>query len=298
MGFEDRDYYRDPEWQPDRGDHSAIRWLIVLCIGVFVGQLIDARVTNWLALTTGDTLPKWQLWRLLTYAFCHSTDKDQLLHIVFNMICLWFFGRAVQDRLGNREFVSFYLLAAVVAGLSYLGLHAGFLRDNSLVTGASGALMAVMALFAMWYPRQQVLLFGLLPVEIRWLVAAYVVIDTLPIWGALQGNPAKDGVAHAAHLGGLLFGFAYHIFEWRLSNWLSIRRVPTWWRDRERRKAVRLYSPEPDDMDSPGENDLDAKVDDILRKIHEHGETSLSERERHVLSEASRRYRERTTRTP
>lgn len=296
MGFENRDYYRDPEWQPDRGDHSAIRWLIVLCVVVFVGQLIDARVTRWLALTTGDAASKWQVWRLLTYAFCHDTNS--VLHLLFNMLCLWFFGRSLQERLGSREFVAFYLLAAVVAGLSYLGLHAGLLRDRSLVTGASGATMAVMALFAMWYPRQQVLLFGLLPVEIRWLVAAYVVIDTLPIWVALRGDHVSDGVAHAAHLGGLLFGFAYHIFEWRLSNWLSFRRVPTWWRDRERRKAVRLYSPESDAVDSPGENDLDAKVDDILRKIHEHGETSLSDRERRVLSEASRRYRERTTRTP
>lgn len=296
MGFEDRDYYRDPEWEPDRGDRSAVRWLIVLCVGVFVGQLLDARVTEWLALTTGDTVPKWQVWRLLTYAFCHDTKN--VLHLLFNMVCLWFFGRPLQERLGNREFVAFYLLAAVAAGLSYLGLHAGLLRDHSLVTGASGATMAVMALFAMWYPRQQVLLFGLFPVEIRWLVAAYVVIDTVPVWAVLQGKPASNGVAHAAHLGGLLFGFAYHIFDWRFSNWLGIRRVPTWWRDRERRKSVRLYSPEADDAESPEGNDLDAKVDDILRKIHEHGESSLSDRERRVLSEASRRYRDRTTRTP
>lgn len=292
MGFEDRDYYRDPEWQRERGGRSAVHWLIVLSVGVFVGQMLDARVTGWLALTTSDTLPKWQLWRLLTYAFCH--DTQEVLHLLFNMICLWFFGRAVQDRLGNREFVAFYLLSAVVAGLCYLGLHAGFLRDRSLVTGASGAVMAIMALFAMWYPRQQVLLFGLLPIEIRWLVVAYVVFDTLPVWAALRGNPVSDGVAHAAHLGGLLFGFAYAIFEWRLSNWLSIRRVPAWWRDRERRRSVRLYSPESDASESPEENDLDERVDDILRKIHEHGEASLSDRERRVLSEASRRYRERT----
>ena len=296
MGFEDRDYYRDPEWQLDRGGNSAVRWLIVLCIGVFIGQLIDARLTDCLALKTGDTISKWQVWRLLTYAFCHDTQS--VLHLLFNMLCLWFFGRSLQERLGNREFVAFYLLAAVVAGLSYLGLHSGLLRDHSLVTGASGVTMAMMALFAMWYPRQQVLLFGLLPVEIRWLVAAYVVIDTLPIWGALQGNRTNDGVAHAAHLGGLLFGFAYHIFDWRLSNWLSVRRVTTWWHNRGRRKTVRLYSPESETPDSSEERDLDAKVDEILRKIHEHGETSLSDRERHVLTEASRRYRERTTTTP
>ena len=151
--------------------------------------------------------------------------------------------------------------------------------------------MAVMAVFAMWYPRQQVLLMGLIPIEIRWLVAAYVVIDTLPIWGALRGHEVKDGIAHAAHLGGLLFGFAYVLFELRLSNWLGLRQVPAWWRERERRKSVRLYSPEADATEPPPENELDEKVDEILRKITEHGEASLSARERKVLSEASRRYR-------
>lgn len=297
MGFGDRDYYRDPDWRPNGSENSAVRWLIVICIGVFIGQLIDVRVTDWLALTTGGEASKWQLWRVLTYAFCHNT-RD-VLHLFFNMICLWFFGRAVQDRLGNREFIAFYLLAAVAAGLSYLALHVGFLGDHSLVTGASGAIMAVMALFAMWYPRQQVLLFGLLPIEIRWLVAAYVVFDTLPIWGALRGNRVSDGIAHAAHLGGLLFGFAYQIFGWRISNWMNFGRVPAWWRNRNRQKSVRLYSPETELADSSenDDDDLDEVVDVILRKIHEHGETSLSEPERRLLSEASRRYRERT-RTP
>lgn len=296
MGFEDRDYYRDPEWQPERrGGSSAVHWLIGLCVVVFIGQNIGSlHVTEWLELTTDDTLPRWQLWRLVTYAFCHSTNE--LLHLVFNMLCLWFFGRALLERLGSREFIAFYLTAAAVAGLSFLGLHAGFLGERASAVGASGAVMAVMAVFAMWYPRQQVLLMGLIPIEIRWLVAAFVVIDTVPVWGALWGREAKDSVAHAAHLGGLLFGFAYVLFELRLSNWLSARRVPAWWRERERRKSVRLYSPEADDAE-PAENELDEKVDDILRKITEHGEASLSDRERRVLAEASRRYRERS-RTP
>ena len=300
MGFEDRDYYRDPEWQPEGGGggSTAIRWLIVLNVIVFVGQMIGSlHVTEWLSLTTADTLPRWQVWRILTYAFCHNT-KD-LLHLLFNMICVWFFGRALLERLGSREFVAFYLLAAVVAGVSYLLLHAGFLRDHSYAVGASGAVMALMAVFAMWYPRQQMLFMGLIPIEIRWLVAGYVVYDTLPIWATLfdEGARVHDGVAHAAHLGGLLFGFAYVLFELRLSDWFSIRRVPAWWRDRERRKAVRLYSPESTGSEPSAETDLDEKVDDILRKITEHGESSLSDRERRVLADASRRYRERT-RTP
>jgi membrane associated rhomboid family serine protease len=115
MGFEDRDYYRDPEWQPEgRGGWSAVHWLIGLCVAVFIAQNIGSlRVTEWLSLTTDDTLSRWQLWRLLTYAFCHDTRN--LLHLVFNMLCLWFFGRTLLSRLGTREFVAFYLTAAAVA---------------------------------------------------------------------------------------------------------------------------------------------------------------------------------------
>jgi len=151
MGFEDRDYYRDPEWQPDRGGHSAIRWLIALCIGVFVGQMMDARVTDALALTTRDTLPNWHFWRLLTYAFCH--DPSYLGHIVFNMIGLWIFGSVVEDMLGSREFLWFYLTAAFAAALVYIGLQLA-IGTPSPMLGASGATMAVLMIFALHFPRQ------------------------------------------------------------------------------------------------------------------------------------------------
>lgn len=294
MGFENRDYYRDSEWRPETNAHSVLRWLIGLNVLVLLAQMVSSwQVTEWLSLTTQDTLPRWQLWRLVTYAFCHDTGNP--LHLVFNMICVWFFGRVLLDRLGSREFLSFYLVSAVVAGLSFLALHAGFLRERAFAVGASGAVMAIMALFAMWYPRQQVLLMGLWPIEIRWLIAAFVVFDTLPIWGAISGRGAGgDGVAHAAHLGGLLFGFAYQIFELRLSDWLSFRRVPTWWRNRERRQTVRLYTPDSDEIDDVLDpEDLERKVDDVLRKIHEQGEASLTSQERQILTDASRRYRER-----
>jgi membrane associated rhomboid family serine protease len=290
MGFENRDYYRDSssDWSRGFGANSALRWLIGLTIAVFIGQNIQSlAVTDSLAMTD-RVITGGQVWRLLTYAFCHATENP--LHLVFNLLVLWWFGRALEERLGTREFVAFYLSAALFAAVCYLGLQAVVLKQPAGMLGASGAVMAVMAVYAMWYPRQQVMFMMLFPIEIRWLIAAYVVYETIQIGVALSGQEVHTGVAHAAHLGGLLFGFLYQFFELRLSNWLSWRGVSAWWRDRLRRRSMRLYTPEANEAESQS---LDGQVDDILRKIHEQGESSLTDRERKLLNEASRRYRER-----
>ena len=85
------------------------------------------------------------------------------------------------------------------------------------VIGASGAVLALLVLFAMHFPRQVILLFFVLPLQIRWLVLIYVIIDLFPALMALGGKGINDGVAHAAHLGGVAFAFAYYKFKLRLA---------------------------------------------------------------------------------
>jgi membrane associated rhomboid family serine protease len=304
MGFENRDYYRDPDWTPPasgggaRGQNPACRWIIGLCIVVFLGQQVESlEVARWLALNSTE-VAHGQIWRLITYAFCHGTppqagqsETHPLMHIVFNMIGVWWFGRPVEDRLGSREFLGFYLAAALFSGLAHLGLEAAFLHQASITVGASGAVMAILAIYAMWYPRQQVLLMAIIPMEIRWMIALLVALDTLPIWSALAGQQVHDGVAHGAHLGGLLFGFLYQIFELRLTHGFGLSGVNSWFKNRQRRQNMRLYTPGPENLD---EDELKQKMDEALQKISEHGEASLTPQERKILSEASRRLRERT----
>jgi membrane associated rhomboid family serine protease len=303
MGFENRDYYRDPDWTPpsassSRGQNPICRWIIGICVVVFIGQQIQSlEVARWLALNSTE-LAHGQIWRLITYAFCHGTppqpgqpESSSLMHIVFNMFGVWWFGRPVEDRLGSREFLGFYLAAALFSGLAHVGLEAVFLKRASITVGASGAVMAIMAIYAMWYPRQQVLLMALIPIEIRWLIALLVAFDTLPIWSALAGNQVHDGIAHGAHLGGLLFGFLYQIFELRLTRGFGFGVVGSWFKNRQRRQNVRLYTPGPESLD---EDELKEKMDAALQKISEQGEASLTPQERKILSEASRRLRDRT----
>src|SRR5579863_7911604 len=118
MGVYDRDYYRnDPPGGGVLGGVAPVcKGLIVVNVIVFVLQILtrDSRsggLSEWLALSPGYVLQQWEIWRLLTYAFCH--DPDSLLHLVFNMLFLWMMGSQIEHIYGSREFLKFYLTAAV-----------------------------------------------------------------------------------------------------------------------------------------------------------------------------------------
>ncbi len=296
MGIYSRDYLRDepagyrPSVQPGSG--SVCKWLIIANVVVFILQTITFRsgdtVTQWLRLDPVDTIQSFQIWRVLTYAFCHNPGSP--FHILFNMLFVWWFGKTLEVMYGSREFLLFYLGAALVSGLCFLGLGLALGQLNPAI-GASGAVMAIMMVYALYYPRQRIYLMGIIPLEIRWLVAFYVVYDSMPILNALIGGAGgSDGIAHSAHLGGLLFGFLYKKNNIRLETIWDGLRLPRFERLFGSRGKIRIYHP----SDEPkSDENLDQQVDDLLSKIHEHGEASLTERERDILKRASQRYKKR-----
>lgn len=298
MGIYSRDYIRDT--RPSRGfghtgDLWAIKALLVVNVVVFLLQILspkvlvqapppflpyeESAVTFWLKLDPQRTIFGGEVWRLLTYGFCHSTGG--LLHILFNMWVLWMFGRLVEPLYGSREFLAFYLLAIVASGLCFLGVDA-VTPVHLPAVGASGGVMAVVILTAMHYPRMTVLVMFVLPVELRWLAIAYVVLDAT---GMLEGD---IGVAHSAHLGGAAFAFLYHYFQWRISGvWNAVSRRRVF----QQRPKVRVYQPSVEEHEP--ERNLDEQVDAILQKIYTSGEGSLTDKERDILKTASRRYKNR-----
>ena len=301
MGIENREYLRDESdgaagsfRRPSSKPMTVI--LVVVTVAVFVLQIMTSRpnglpgastslVQEWLALNFDDVMTRGQIWRLLTYAFCH--DQSNLLHIVFNMMVLYSIGGVLRHLLGDREFLWFYLVAAVFAGICSLVFYR-LVGIRAEIIGASGATMGVFCLVALHYPRQKVLLMGIIPIEFRWLLAAFVAIDTLPmisqVAAAFQNRQTVSQVANSAHIGGLIFGFLY--FRWNM-------RITRWWDQfagriaiRRRRGKLRVFteSPEP-------ESNLSSQVDDILEKISREGEASLTSRERNILAQASKQYR-------
>jgi membrane associated rhomboid family serine protease len=323
MGLANRDYYRQPsggggffDWSP--GTALVCKRLIAVNVIVFLAQILVTRpmhhenvrarygdrvgeeievregqaefaglslvsvVEEWCQLDTTKVLHG-QIWRLATSAFCH--ERFSLWHILFNMLFLWWFGKTLETMYGSREFLLFYLTAAVIAALCFVGLQL-VTGDRAPCIGASGAVMAVLMLYAVHYPRERIFVLMLIPIEIRWLVALIVIFDLHPLLLTLSGQGIGTGVAHAAHLGGLAFGFLYWRKDLRLEPlWDRLRRRqwPRWFGPR---RNIRLFKPKESAAD-----DLDALTDKILAKIHEQGEASLTDIERETLQLASRRYR-------
>ncbi len=127
-------------------------------------------------------------WTIVTYMFLHAG----FMHILFNMIGLYFFGPQVESRIGSRRFVQLYFISGISGAL----LSFAF-APRSAIVGASAAVFGVMLAFAIFWPRVQILIWGILPIEARWLV---VITTVLALWSGLGGS--RGGVADFAHLGG------------------------------------------------------------------------------------------------
>jgi len=278
---EDHEFYADQPsglYRPP----SIVRRLIIINIAMFILQIVlgiffQVRVDEYLGLSALDVVRGW-VWQLLTYAFLHSTED--VWHIVFNMLFLYMFGREVEDVLGRRRFLIFYLTAAVFAGLVFVGFY--FLRAAVLSSpvfadspqldvfrsvgipcvGASGAVMAVMMLFALYFPNRMVLMFFFIPMRIRTAVFVIVAIEALGILN-LGSN-----IAHSAHLAGLLWGLLFARLGPGVERFLQSRARPR--------------APAPTISD-------ERRLDEILDKVHRKGFNSLSWFERRFLKKMSRK---------
>ena len=143
-------------------------------------------------------------WQVFTYMFVHGG----MSHIFFNMIGLFFFGTAVEQRLGSWEFLTFYLVVGTLAGLFSLAFY--WMGGNLMVflVGASGAIFGVLLAFAALFPTAIIYLFGIVPIRAPILVIGYTVIELTSQLSGRGGN-----VAHLTHLAGFLFAFFYFVIR-------------------------------------------------------------------------------------
>jgi len=294
MGFEDRDYYREARQPAELGGSVVVRLIIINCV-VFLANLFfggaRSTVVDALALTPESLLHPLQWYRVLTYGFTH--DPASILHILFNMIGLYSFGRELENKYGWKEFLRFYLLAIVLGGLFWAGRNLLFgdflvfggerIRPQHFLCGASGGVTAVVLLFCLLYPRATVLLFFIVPAP-AWVLGIIIVATDM-----FAGH--GDTIAHDVHLTGGLLALGYWYFGWnfgRLPGMAGIGQL-----GRSLGKSLR---PKPDLRVHDPEayyDDLDAEADRVLEKVNREGEQSLSRQERQILEAYSRRMRQK-----
>jgi rhomboid family protein len=220
-------------------------------------------------------------WTFVTYMFVHAG----LLHLLMNMLMLFVFGGPVEARMGSRSFILYYLFCGVGAAIFSMAL-AGVMHVGPFV-GASGAVLGVALAFATYWPDAELILFPIpIPMRARTFVAILVGLDVL---GALYFN---DGVAHLAHVGGVVFGYLF----FRLHT-LARRRPHAPPRTLERVVMVQSGSAESERRTPlpslrprrrPDADPVAAEVDRVLDKISEKGIGSLTPAERRFLDEVAK----------
>lgn len=181
----------------------GVKNLLIINVIMFLATMVLEKygyyeITNLMALWPIGT-GYFHLWQPITYMFMHAG----LDHIFFNMFALWMFGYILENYWGTRRFLFYYFVCGVGAGLLNL-LFAGV---NPTV-GASGAVYGILLAFGMLFPEERIYLYFLLPIKAKWFVIGYAVIELL------LGVSSMDGIAHFAHLGGMLFGLLM-ILYWR-----------------------------------------------------------------------------------
>jgi membrane associated rhomboid family serine protease len=268
-----------------------VRRLIVANLLVFLLQVTIFAGPRFIAAFGLDPLRALaQPWTFASYMFLHGG----VLHLAFNLLALFIFGPPVEERIGGRAFLTYYLLCGLGGALLSYGL--ALVTTVGTTIGASAAVFGVALAFAWYWPNERIYVFPLpVPVPVKWLVVFLVAVSLL-----FALFPGADGVAHLAHLGGFGTGFVYlKVQDWHVSR---------------AERSLRQTAPQPTALlqaatqaargrsgagprQQPGRPEgratSQAEVDRVLDKISATGMTSLTPAERKFLVEMSRRMRDR-----
>ena len=268
---------------------SVLIWMLCALLAGFVVQNVFGRLLrtddfqNLFALSTPGIRSGF-VWSLLTYSLLHGS----VLHLLLNGLMLFFLGRELVPLVGERRFVTVTLAAVLAGGVAWLATH--FVRGGHVLVGSSAAVSGLFILFACFFPWRQItfLLFFVVPVTIRPIYAAWIFIgiDTLGfLFSELPGGSFDTGVAHSAHLGGMLTGYLYFRYIHANKGWdrAASFELPEWLR---RSKPADAASDTYQVNVSPKTKDLRAEVDRVLDKINSQGFGALTPEEKRILDEA------------
>lgn len=278
------------------GITPAVKLLIIANVAVFLLQNLIRPVTYWGVFDTGAAVLHLQLWRFVTYMFLHG----DMSHILFNMFGLWMFGTQIEALWGKRNFLIFYF----ICGLGGAALYALFdlvgWGDGGAMLGASGAVYGILLAYGLSFPDNVILIGFIIPMRAKYAVILFGLIELLA-----TASGSGGGVAHLAHLGGMLAGFLFMV-----ATMPAVARMVAgsgsglggFLRRQQTRRNIKIVRPEARSDGSNGGNGGgpftrpgpppsadQARIDAILDKISREGLQSLSDEEQDILRRAGRR---------
>lgn len=295
----------------------VIKYLLISNIGVFILQFFfldtlragsvpvgDLFVKNF-ALFTYES-PFFRPWQLFTYMYMHGGFS----HLFFNMFALWMLGMELENMWGSKTFFIFYTVCGVGAGIAnaFLAPLVSYIPPNVPTVGASGSIYGVLIAFGMIFPNRYIYIYFMLPIKAKYLVIVYILIEVFAV-----ASQSQSGIAHIAHLGGGVVGFLYVYFILNkgkpkfFKNQGQDNNVFNNFKDMfEKKPEPPKYEPPKNVYDANfedlskskyeddmrrNEKEAQIKIDAILDKLGANGYASLTEEEKRILFQESKKLR-------
>jgi membrane associated rhomboid family serine protease len=217
----------------------GVRTLLFTTVGVFLFQVVAAFLAGvhferLFGLVPYDVTHHLFLWQAVSYLFLHGG----FWHILLNMLALYMFGSRLEWLWGTDRFLRFYFITGIGAAICSVVVTPS---STIPIIGASGAIFGLLAAYGLLFPDETLLLYFVIPIKAKYFV---LLLGVFTFWMSLSSS--GTGVAHVAHLGGMLFGWAYlrwfgdGRFRWRGFRWPFGDWYRKWKQDRLRRK-FRVY---------------------------------------------------------
>ncbi len=257
----------------------AVCWLISINVVVFLLSVFVPQIYSVLCLSTFG-VKEGMLWSFITYAFLHG----DMLHILFNLLGLYFMGFPLERGVGWRRFLIIYFSGVLLGGLVWLCFSWGI---NSTLVGASAGVMAVLAAFCLFYPPIPLtfLIFFVIPVSVKPLTMLKIV-GAIELVGLIFSlNDGGSSIAYSAHLGGLLAGIICTAF---IKNNLHVFSINNFF------NKIKKIIPKKKNSKTDLKFKINLSVDDtneidrILDKVNRLGFSSLTDEERDFLRRANK----------
>ena len=251
-------------WNP-RKFTDAIKVLIIINVGMYLLQIITVSQLDMIRIFGLSAETIWPLiWQPITYMFMHGG----VWHVAINMFVLWMFGAELESIWGKNEFLKYYFVTGIGAGIIWLLFNIG--GSNTILIGASGAVYGILMAYGLMFPNRTVYIYFLFPVKVKWFV---IFIGAIAFFSSMGTG---SNISHLTHLSGMLIGYLYLRFS---SRWRNIK-------FNFRKKYVELKSMQKG-KDNQKKMKLQQEVDRLLDKAENSGWENLSEEEQIKLQSSS-----------